>query len=216
MDIAPNIHQLKSIVSNQYLIIDGDQLVLIDTGLLNNDRKILKYINRLGYHPTDLKSIFITHADGDHAGAIGKLKAATGAQVFASQLEADAIRAGNPSRPLKPRGIQRPVYALTKLMMPAVKNPVDVIVNNGEILPIMDGLEIIHTPGHTPGHTSFYIRQKQILFAGDSIWLASNRLKAMMSEANTWDSALAVQSFDMQMSLNPKIIAAGHFLFKSG
>ena len=91
MEILPNVHIIPNAVSNQYLLIDPDGLTLIDAGMPGSHRKALSYLAGLGYKPEDLKRILITHADFDHVGGLAAIKAATGAHVFASPVEAQAM-----------------------------------------------------------------------------------------------------------------------------
>jgi len=211
MEIAPNVHRLTGFIANQYLIISNNELTLIDAGLPGNHKRILAYIGKIGFEPTLLKRILLTHADGDHSAAVGDLKTATQATVYASQPEAQAIRAGISSRPLKPRGLQKPLYALSKRIIPTLPNPVDEILVPNQVLPILEGLKVLDTAGHTPGHLSFYLPDNGILFAGDSIWNSRSGPTAYTTTANTWNTELAKASFEKQMALKPKMIAAGHF-----
>ena len=96
MEILPNVHLIPNIVANPYLLVDPDGLTLIDAGLPGSHRKILRYMASLGYAPADLKRILITHADFDHVGGLAALKAASGARVFASLVEAQAMAEGTP------------------------------------------------------------------------------------------------------------------------
>lgn len=64
---------------------------------------VLKYLTDLGIEPTDLKRIIITHSDPDHVSALADLVTASGAGVFANEVEARAIADGLASRPLKSR-----------------------------------------------------------------------------------------------------------------
>lgn len=214
MIIVPDIYAIKTLVSHQYLLIDQNELTLIDTGLPGNSNRIARLIRDLGYPLSALKNILITHADGDHAGAIGELKRLTGATIYASAIEADAIRAGKSSRELKLRGLRKAATPFLKWFIPNTKNPVDEILKQGDVLPILGGLEVVETPGHTPGHISFYLKSRAVCFAGDSVWVKSKKLIPVASEANTWDKAMAVVSFEKQLSLMPEFVAAGHALFR--
>ena len=84
MEIIATVHLIPNIVANPYLIMDPDGLTLIDTGLPGNHKKILNYMTGLGYSPSDLTRIIITHADMDHIGSLSALKKASGARVYAS------------------------------------------------------------------------------------------------------------------------------------
>jgi glyoxylase-like metal-dependent hydrolase (beta-lactamase superfamily II) len=46
---------------------------------------------------------------------------------------------------------------------------VDVPCSDGDIIPVLGGIRVIHAPGHTPGTAAFYWEEKGILFTGDSI-----------------------------------------------
>lgn len=43
---------------------------------------------------------------------------------------------------------------------------VDKVVADGDTI---DGLQVIHTPGHSPGHICLYIKEEGILFSGDHV-----------------------------------------------
>ncbi len=48
MRIVEGIDQVEGVNCNVYLVEDEDKLILIDTGLFRNDKKIIKYIESLG------------------------------------------------------------------------------------------------------------------------------------------------------------------------
>ena len=210
MEIIPNVHLIPNIVANPYLIIDPDGLTLIDAGLPGSHRKILGYLASLGYKSADLKRILITHADFDHVGGLAPLKAATGARVFASPVEARAIAEGHASRPLKPRS------AITKLLfdlMAGLFKPapvqVDELLSDGQILPVLGGLRVVETPGHTPGHISLFASSAGILFCGDSIVSGEDGLHGSTG-ANNWDQAKSDESVRKQAALGAHILCSGH------
>lgn len=47
--------------------------------------------------------------------------------------------------------------------------PDTVPIEDGDVLPILGGLEVIHTPGHTPGSVCLYGRRDRVLFVGDAL-----------------------------------------------
>jgi glyoxylase-like metal-dependent hydrolase (beta-lactamase superfamily II) len=116
---------------------------------------------------------------------------------------------GQSSRKLKPKGLEKVFYSLASKLFKSEPVQTEFILKPGEILPILDGLEVLDTKGHTPGHISFFFRNSGILFAGDSIKLINNHLSPSIG-ANTWEMDLSRKSFDYQMSLNPRYICAGH------
>jgi glyoxylase-like metal-dependent hydrolase (beta-lactamase superfamily II) len=210
MEIIPNVHLIPNIVANPYLIIDLDGLTLIDAGMPGSHKKILRYLADLGYAPQALKRILITHADFDHVGGLAALKAATGARVYASALEAQGIAAGHPTRPVKIKNsLLRAFFSIiTRLMKPAHVN-VDEILADGQVLSILGGLRVLETFGHTPGHISLFAPAAGILFSGDSIVSDETGLQSSR-EAVTWERARADESARRQAGLGATIVCPGH------
>lgn len=209
MQISQGIHQIPGTVANVFLIVESDGLTLIDCGLPRSADRILGYVQSLGRQARDIRRIFITHADDDHYGSLAELQAASGAQVYASELEAQAIARGAMSRPLKLNAALRVVFALSRPFMRAKPCTVHQTVKNDQCLNHLGMLKVIETPGHTPGHVSFYAPSQGILFAGDSLRSAEGRL-LVSSGVNTWDEGVARASARKQATLQPRIVCVGH------
>ncbi len=210
MEIIPNVHLIPNTVANPYLLIDPQGLTLIDAGLPGSHRKILRYLAGLGYAPGDLKRILITHADFDHVGGLAPLKAATGARVFASPAEAQAMAEGHASRPLKPRSaITRLLFDLMAGLFKPAPVKVDEMLVDGQIFPVLGGLRVVETPGHTPGHISLFAPSAGILFCGDSIVSGEAGLRGSTG-ANNWDQAKSDESVRKQAALGVRILCSGH------
>lgn len=104
MEIIPGVHQIDSVNGNCYIIIIGDGLVLVDTGLPGNTRKILAYVHdTLECIPSDIEAIILTHYHLDHTGNAYELWDATGAKVAIHENDADCV-AGIKPMP-KPGGL---------------------------------------------------------------------------------------------------------------
>jgi len=210
MEISQNIHLIPSSIVNVYLIVEPGGLTLIDTGLPGNFKAVMKYIAGLGKQPTDLKRIILTHSDGDHVGALAALKAATGARVYTSPIEAQAIEAAHPSRDLKMKGLQALLFKYIAGPLFKVKPAhVDELINDGDVLPILGGLHVVSTIGHTPGHISLYLPAHKILFGGDSMVSEKTGLRVSRG-MNTWDDAKAQKAVKIQATLGAEIVCVGH------
>ncbi len=210
MEIIPNVHLIQNVIANPYLLIDPYGLTLIDAGLPGSHKKILRYLAGLGYTAHDLLRILITHADYDHVGGLALLKAASGARVFASPVEAQAMLERHPSRTLKLRsGFTKLLYDLSTRFFKPASVQVDELLAEGQVLPVLGGLRILETPGHTPGHLSFFSASAGILFCGDSIVSGESGLRGSTG-ANTWDQARADESVRRQAGLGATILCSGH------
>jgi glyoxylase-like metal-dependent hydrolase (beta-lactamase superfamily II) len=211
MKITPQIYSISG-MANQYLIIDQNELTLIDTGMPNNAKKVIKLIKSLDFQPDNLKRILITHSDADHIGAANSLSILTGAKIFASKIEADAMKTGIASRKIHPKGIMKIFFKIIGMLFTPQLISVDSILEDEEILPILGGLHVMNSSGHTPGHLSFFLPEERILFAGDSI-NDSNGVPVPNLSVLTGDLEEAQISFEKQMKLNPLVICCGHAYF---
>jgi glyoxylase-like metal-dependent hydrolase (beta-lactamase superfamily II) len=217
-EVITGLYQLNNQFVNLYLIVEHDGLTLIDAGIARSGAKlVLKTIDELGKQPGDLKRILITHADPDHYGSALALKQATGARIFASSKEAAAMTKGASSREMKGNAIVQALFGLFNKLMPMTPTPVDEIIAPGQTLPILDGLQVIASPGHTPDHISFYASAHKLLIAGDSLNATGGKLRFVDGPV-TWDYQRGLQSVREQAALHPALVAVGHgpVISKSG
>jgi glyoxylase-like metal-dependent hydrolase (beta-lactamase superfamily II) len=209
MEVSTGVYLIPGTIANTYLIIEPTGLTLIDTGLPSSISKIVQFLVSLGYTPDDVKHIIITHADDDHYGCLAKLKAITGATTYTSDIEAQAIQNGKSSRPLKFRGVKAWLFSTFSKFVHSKPATIDQTLSEGNIIPIMGGLQVIATPGHTPGHIALYAPTQGVLFAGDS--LRSNSGKLVPSKGiNTWDEQEALISVRKLAQLRARIVCVGH------
>ena len=68
-----NIYPLRGKMSLFYLVVGGEGMILVDAGLVGEERLLWRQLDVLGRD--DLQLIFITHAHLDHYGAGGPLAA---------------------------------------------------------------------------------------------------------------------------------------------
>ena len=96
MRVTGRVHQLGGILgtgvlgANVYLLLDKE-LTVVDTGLRGRHRQILRQIKHLGYSPSDIATIIVTHHHADHVGSLASLKLITGARVIAHRADAPYI-----------------------------------------------------------------------------------------------------------------------------
>ena len=128
------------------LIHTRDGLILIDGALPQSVAAIKEHLLELGFRVEDIKFILSTEAHFDHSGGIAALARDSGAQVVASPLGAQALRAGSVLAMDPQAGEIDP--------MPAVENVREIA--DGETLQLGEvTITARYTPGHTPGSTSW-------------------------------------------------------------
>jgi glyoxylase-like metal-dependent hydrolase (beta-lactamase superfamily II) len=193
--------------ANVFLLVDKS-LTLVDTGFKDRSGQILKEVRQLGYSPSDIADIVITHHHADHIGSLAALKKITGANVFAHPADASYIDGRLPQPgPARPRWFDKALAPFYKL---GVTTPVavDVLINDGDELPVLGGIKILHTPGHTPGSISLFLPEERLVIAGDVL---ANRFRlGLPSKAFTVDLAQEINSIKRVASLDFDVIGFGH------
>ena len=212
--VLPGITQIRCGIVNCYLIADADGLVLIDAGMPADMRRILQAIDASGHALRDLRLILITHADGDHVGSAARLQAAARAVGGAARLcvpagEAASLAAGKPARELRAHGLLKVALQLAATFFAFKPLACDATLVDGELLPVLGGLQVLNTPGHTPGHCSFYAGVQRLLFAGDAFNNVGGRLR-VSDGFNTWDERAALHSAMRLSALVPDVLCMGH------
>ncbi len=194
--------------ANVYLLVDNGDLTLVDTGFAGRADLILEQITKLGYSPSDVKKIIITHHHGDHTGNLAKLKSVTGAEVVAHPADAPYIDGTMPQPgPARPQWLGRFLSRFSWLFY-TEPVAVDVLVSDGQELPVLGGVEILSTPGHTPGSICLYLQDEKVLIAGD---LLANRFGIRLpSRGFTVDTVQETQSIRRLIGLDFDIICFGH------
>jgi glyoxylase-like metal-dependent hydrolase (beta-lactamase superfamily II) len=193
--------------ANVYLLVD-DGLTLVDTGFIGRADRILEQIEELGYSPCDIKRIIITHHHADHVGSLAALKRATQAEVIAHPADAPYINGTLPQPgPARPKWLSD-FSARFGWLWVTEPVTVDMLVNDGDELPMLGGVKILHTPGHTPGSICLYLQSKKLLIAGD---LLAHRFGLKLpSRVFTVDIDQEIQSVKRVAALDFDIICFGH------
>ena len=175
LEVVPGVYKLSGpwdqadLGASVYLVAEGGDLTLIDSGYGGKAVQILKRVHELGFAAHRITHIIATHHHPDHVGSLAALKKMTGAKIIAHPADAPYIEGSLPQPgPFRPTLYKAVWHPLLKLLQtePAA---VDMAVSDGDELPVAGGIRIIHTPGHTPGSICLYLKQKRLVFTGDLI-----------------------------------------------
>jgi glyoxylase-like metal-dependent hydrolase (beta-lactamase superfamily II) len=190
---------------NAWFVAEDDGLTLIDTTMKGAGKKILAAADGLG---APIVRILLTHAHGDHIGALDELAAALpDAEVIISARDARLLHkdmsldSGEPERKLSGS-------------YPGAKTAPTRTVGDGDRI---GSLEVVATPGHTPGHIALLDTRDRTLYCGDvysTLGGVASSAKANprfpLVRMGTWSPELDLESARILRGLDPARLAPGH------
>jgi glyoxylase-like metal-dependent hydrolase (beta-lactamase superfamily II) len=81
-----------------YAIDGGDEIAIIDAGLGRQTERLLDHLRADGLDPARVRSIILTHAHGDHAGGLARLRELTGARIAVPAEAAPWVEAADEAK----------------------------------------------------------------------------------------------------------------------
>lgn len=201
MSIAAGVHAIHLVRVRAFALLEAD-VTLVDAGFAGSRGRIERGLGRLGRPLPDLRRVICTHGHPDHAGGVAELETPDvevcmhPADFARLQLGIrDAVR--RPSRGRLLASITRP---------PARIRPIE----DGDVLPVLGGLRVVHTPGHTPGSVCLYAPRDRILFTGDALQRRRGRV-VFASPIFSDDHAAARASVRRLATLDVATIVFSHY-----
>lgn len=147
--IIGNIYYVGTKELAVYLIRTPDGDILIDGGLPEGAQLIERNIESLGVPLSALKTLLNSHAHFDHAGGLAKIKADSGAKLYATAGDTPILERGYITFGPSKTDHFPPIH-------------VDHVLKDGEQVRLGGTVLTAHlTPGHTPGCTSWTITVRE-------------------------------------------------------
>jgi glyoxylase-like metal-dependent hydrolase (beta-lactamase superfamily II) len=138
--LAPNAGIMTGPGTNQYLVGEGDEAVLIDCANLDDENR-----RRLAEAKVRLTALWLTHIHPDHVGGAHALRETFGVPIAVHRSRRDFPVGPGPLRAERP-------------------------LDDGDELAFPGGrLRVIHAPGHESGHVCYYEPERRWLFTGDNV-----------------------------------------------
>jgi glyoxylase-like metal-dependent hydrolase (beta-lactamase superfamily II) len=223
--IVPGVYQISLAWSNAYLLTDGSDAALIDTGLHKDREALRSALQEVGIAEGHVRAVYLTHGHCDHAGNAAYFVGVSPptenrADLYAHRDEARTLEP--PRQTYVPRGLgllahpfAAVAFAVGEALYPVERCPVAVKLAEGDLIEAPGGpLRVLSSPGHTPGHVAYYRERDGILFSGDAILniVPVRRVTGLSLPMAlfTEDMALAKRSARRLADLRPTLLLAGH------
>jgi glyoxylase-like metal-dependent hydrolase (beta-lactamase superfamily II) len=166
---------------NVYAIVDGEQLVLIDSGwaLAQSEELLVRALGSIGYRLADVREFLVTHVHRDHYTQAVAIRRAHGTRVALGAGERPGLEAIQEAiRTRRRPGRSNLVRAGAAGLLPEDGGgdpgpnwelPDRWLTDGADLRLSSRTLRVIATPGHTRGHVVFYDAGAGALFAGDHV-----------------------------------------------
>jgi glyoxylase-like metal-dependent hydrolase (beta-lactamase superfamily II) len=181
---------------NVFLVEGAGGLILIDAGWAAAPAEIAAALAERGRSLIDIRRIVLTHAHPDHVQGAAELKGHTGAELLIHQADAAWLVSGRVPWSGRSGMLGRVIDRLPKLHWKPVTP--DRLLAGGDLV---DGLRVIHTPGHSPGHIALHHESSRTLLAGDLVFNRGRELgigpAALASDPTARPASLARLPLDV-------------------
>jgi len=188
MPLAVDTFVMGPYASNCYVVRSergAPEAAVIDPG--DDPTPLRLELARLG---ATTGGILVTHADVDHIGGVAALADGTGAEVWAPEGEADALRNG------ETRGGMRV----------AAHDPAHTVTGGDNITVAGIAFDVVDIPGHSAGHVAFHHEGE--LFSGDLLFAGS--IGRFDLRGGDWDTLLASVRMLMERFSAETVVYPGH------
>ncbi|OPY90105.1 MAG: Hydroxyacylglutathione hydrolase [Syntrophus sp. PtaU1.Bin208] len=168
-----------------FVLVSGKKITLIDTDLdIPEGFSTLEgALQQIGRSPADIGQIFLTHYHADHCGLAGRLKEMSGARIYLSEADAEAIENQNRTEAL---------FQHLRAFCREQDFPEDLVASLQELHAYFTGVtfpfevdeylaphswhtsghrtfQVIPVPGHTRGQVCFHFPREALLLSGDHV-----------------------------------------------
>lgn len=165
--IGPGLSMVGKTWGCNVYLLGEDKVSLIDAGFPLDTRSMRRVLRSLD--PAGPRYLVATHCHLDHMGSMARLKEEFHCTVIAHQDDVAVMEGSEPYPTFKLDPLRAVYYKALGPLYPYEFVGVDRPVTDGDVIDLLGGLRIIHTPGHTAGSMMLFQPERRLLFTGDTI-----------------------------------------------
>jgi glyoxylase-like metal-dependent hydrolase (beta-lactamase superfamily II) len=217
-EVADGVFHVRGTEVNWYLVREGDELTLVDSGYPGDLDRVEESVRVLGRRPADIRAVLLTHAHVDHMGAAQHFADRYGAAVLTDAIEArharrEFLEQANAMDVTKNIWRPRVLPWLTKVMRVGAAKHVQ--IPSAAAFPAGGALDVpgrpvpVPTRGHTSGHTCYFFPSAGAVCTGDELLTGHAVVKrvgpqlppAFFQDRDTRDAVLPLAELDADLIL---------------
>ncbi len=208
--LMPDIYHIRGVAgSNIYLIRKDSGFGMVDAGWPMDRKAIVKGLESLDAGLEDIQTVIMTHYHGDHVGTVRRLKKANSLTAAIGAYDVDFATGARPYERFEVDLSRKIFYSAFYPLFRYRPFQVDRPLHEGDTVELLDGLQVIHTPGHTIGSICLYSPENGVLFSGDLVRNEYGILEGPPPQF-TPDPSAAAASLHKIAELDFDIILPGH------
>lgn len=199
------IHEIPLRFVKSFLIeMEGKKGIIVDAGTPGSGNKILEYVRIQGIK--EVEYVIFTHSHADHIGGAHELKAVLNSRFCIDKNGVNYLEKGLIREPILHSALLKLVFSLGKpLFFRKFEGvPADLVLKEGELV---EGIEILRTPGHTDDSISIYVKDLSAVIVGDMLQGTSKGLKYPNIYENFDELKKSVEKIK---SLSPSMVYVSH------
>lgn len=177
-EVADDVFHVRGTEVNWYLVREGDELTLVDSGYPGDLDRVEESVRVLGRRPADVRAVLLTHAHVDHMGAAQHFADRYGALVLTDEVEVrhahrEFLEQAGPLDVAK--NLWRPKVLPWLAAVLRVGAAKDVQIPAAAAFPAAGALDVpgrpvpVPTRGHTSGHTCYFFPSAGAVCTGDEL-----------------------------------------------
>jgi glyoxylase-like metal-dependent hydrolase (beta-lactamase superfamily II) len=225
--LTAGVHRLGDSTVNFYVLCEGADLTVVDTGLPAHYAQFTALLAGIGRSVRDVRAVLLTHAHLDHVGLAERIRREASAPVWVHELDAPALAAprrtasgarpeGRLSRYLlrRPAALAVPAHLA---LAGAFRTPAVAAartLRGSAVLDVPGRPVVLEVPGHTPGSVAFHLPAQGAVLTGDALvtrdTLAGRNGPGIVCAAFTHSTAQALASLDPLATLDAGLVLPGH------